>query len=79
VPDVDLMGFEDESIIDAFKKESVFFWSEEYAKESRRNVHGISGIYFNIGRLPQRLKISKAKSLDLISRIKPARPRTKLS
>jgi hypothetical protein len=45
VPDVDLLGLEDDSIIAAFWRESVFFWSEEHAREHRRKVHRLRGVY----------------------------------
>jgi hypothetical protein len=57
VPDVNLFKLEDESIINAFWSESVFFWSEEHAKEYRRKVHRIRGAYLTAKQMVKGTKI----------------------
>ena len=45
VPDIDLRSIKDDSIIDSFWMESVFFWSEEHVREYRKKTHRIRGAY----------------------------------
>jgi hypothetical protein len=47
VPDVDLLNLKEDSIIDSFWTECVFFWSEEHAREYRKKSHRIRGAYMN--------------------------------
>jgi hypothetical protein len=48
VPMVDFAALEDPSIIDAFWLQSVFFWSEEHAREYRRTHNGVRGSYMTL-------------------------------
>ena len=57
VPDVNLFKIEDDSIIDAFWKESVFFWSEEHAKEYRKTKHRIRGAYFTASQMAKGTRV----------------------
>jgi len=54
-PMVDFGKLEDPSIIDAYWRKSVFFWSEEHAKEYRRQYQGVRGPYLT---LPQAVYIT---------------------
>jgi Alkylmercury lyase len=48
VPMVDFSRLEDPSIIDAFWRNSVFFWSEEHVKEYRREHRNIRGTFMSL-------------------------------
>jgi hypothetical protein len=48
VPTVDFKKLKDPSIIDAFWRRSVFFWSEEHAREYRRTQDGGPGTYMTL-------------------------------
>jgi hypothetical protein len=48
VPMVDFSTLKDPSIIDAFWRNSIFFWSEEHAREYRREHRNIRGSYMSL-------------------------------
>jgi hypothetical protein len=48
VPMVDFSKLEDPSIIDAFWRRSIFFWSEEHVKEYRNKQAGMRGSYMTL-------------------------------
>jgi hypothetical protein len=48
VPQVDFSKLTDPSIIDAFWRKSVFFWSEEHARAYRADHDQISGLYYTL-------------------------------
>ena len=56
VPDVNLFKIDDDSIIDTFWTQCVFFWSEEHAKNYRKKTHRIRGAYM---RADQMLEVTK--------------------
>jgi hypothetical protein len=60
LPDVDLIGLADESIIQSFWQESVFFWSEEHAREYRRSTHRLRGIYMTVTQLCEVTRIMQS-------------------
>jgi hypothetical protein len=47
-PDVDWSTFEEQNIIHAYWQNSVFFWSEEHAREHRMQVQQVNGIYLTL-------------------------------
>jgi hypothetical protein len=57
VPDVDLLNLEEDSIIDSFWTECVFFWSEEHARIHRKNSHRIRGAYMRVDQMVQVTRI----------------------
>jgi hypothetical protein len=60
VPDVDLIDLEDESIVQAFCRESVFFWSEEHARDYRRSTHRLRGVYMTVPQICQATRIMQS-------------------
>jgi hypothetical protein len=48
IPFVDFDKLTDPSIIDAFWRKSVFFWSEEHAREFRAETNQIEGAYYSL-------------------------------
>jgi hypothetical protein len=48
VPTVDFSTLEDPSIIDAFWRHSVFFWSEDHAREYRRSHNKVRGSFMTL-------------------------------
>jgi hypothetical protein len=57
VPDVDLFKIQDDNIINAFWNESVFFWSEEHAREDRKKGQRIRGAYFTATQMAKGTRI----------------------
>jgi hypothetical protein len=60
MPDVDLHRLKDVSIINAFWKESVFFWSEEHAKAYRKTSHRLRGAYFTAEQLVLATRVAQS-------------------
>jgi hypothetical protein len=48
MPLVDFATLDDPSIVDAFWRKSVFFWSEEQARHHRRTARNMRGLYFRL-------------------------------
>jgi len=48
MPDVDWTNFTEKNILQAYCKKSVFFWSEDHAREFRANSDQSNGIYLNL-------------------------------
>jgi hypothetical protein len=48
IPMVDFSRLKEPSIINVFWKESVFFWSEDHAREHRRDRGGVTGLYLTL-------------------------------
>jgi hypothetical protein len=55
VPLVDIERLEDPSIIDAFWNNSVFFWSEEHARQYHKQMKDLKGLYLT---LPQAIEMT---------------------
>jgi hypothetical protein len=48
MPDIDWDHFAKRTIIDAYWRNSVFFWSEEHAREYRANTKQVNGVYLTL-------------------------------
>jgi hypothetical protein len=48
MPDMDWEHFSERTIIDAYWRNTVFFWSEEHAREYRINTNQVDGMYLTL-------------------------------
>jgi Alkylmercury lyase len=48
MPDVDWVHFAERTIIDSYWRNSVFFWSEEHARQYRTNTNQVDGTYLTL-------------------------------
>jgi hypothetical protein len=48
MPDVDWEHFAERTIIDSYWRNSIFFWSEEHAREYRANTKQVNGVYLSL-------------------------------